>query len=272
MADEGAVQTESEEAGWFASKGINIFLSCVVAMAIIGFFVGTSSDHYDAQLAGFGDDDRPEQQVEPARSYSELMADPYQGNPHWEEELKRLSELRPDPHDEVERSDEMTNQALADRIEHRAYEGAPPTVPHAVRETGATECMACHGEGLRVTERLATVMSHEYMTNCTQCHVVEEASIPTPDSRYDELPLDNAFVGLQRWGEGDRAQPGAPPVTPHPVNLREDCTSCHGTMARPGIRTTHPWKTQCVQCHAPGATLDQRPMMEGLPEVGSFHE
>ena len=163
---------------------------------------------------------------------------------------------------------EMTAQALEERREHRAYEGAPPTVPHPVAETGATECMACHGDGLRIDgERLATPMSHEYMTNCTQCHVPEAPGLAIPDARYDELPVDNAFAGLERWGEGDRAYPGAPPTSPHPTNMREDCMSCHGTVARPGLRTTHPWKTQCTQCHAPSATLDQQPMMPDLPPV-----
>ena len=258
---------EPDEQGWFFAKGINIFLAVVVGLAVIGFFVGTRGEPYDAQLTGFGDEDRPEQVADPARSYRELMDAPYQGNRHWEKSLDELSRDRPGPFDEVVRTEEMTEQALLDRRNSRAYEGAPPTIPHSVRQTGATECMACHGEGLRITERLAPPMSHEYMTNCTQCHVVQESPIPAPDSRYDEFPLDNTFAGLQRWGEGDRAYVGSPPVTPHPTNMREDCTSCHGTMARPGIRTTHPWQTQCVQCHAPSATLDERPMMPDLPPV-----
>jgi nitrate reductase (cytochrome), electron transfer subunit len=36
-------------------------------------------------------------------------------------------------------------------------------------------------------------------------------------------------------------------------------------MARPGIRTTHPWRSQCTQCHAPDATLEQMPMPADLP-------
>lgn len=268
MSDE-ANSEGAETETWNQIKGINVFLAVVVALAAIGFFVGTQGERYDAQLYGFSDEERPEYDVEAARSYSELMDDPYRRNTHWEESLAVLSKERPGLFDEVERSEEMTAQALQDRAEHRAYEGAPPSVPHPIREKGYADCMACHGEGVKIDGKLATQMSHEYLTNCTQCHVPETGSVPAPDSRYDELPLDNAFAGLKRWGEGQRAHPGAPPTNPHPMDMREDCMSCHGTLARPGIRTTHPWKTQCAQCHAPSATLEQQPVMLDLPPVGA---
>lgn len=263
-ADDGE---ESEGGGWLDFKGINVFFAVVVGLAVIGFFVGTSTDSYDARLAGFADDERPDKEVDEARSYAELMEHPYEGNPHWRQELERLSQDRPSLTDEVERTPQMFEEAIEDRMEHRAYEGAPPTIPHAIGETGGTECMACHGDGLEIDGRLATPMSHEYMTNCTQCHIPETGSIPAADTRYDELPLDNEFAGLERWGEGQRAHPGAPPVNPHPEHMREDCMSCHGEMARPGLRTTHPWKTECTQCHAPSSTLDQHPAMSDLPDV-----
>lgn len=269
-AEEGATQADR----WLEFKGINVFLAVVVGLAVIGFFVGTSGDPYEAQLAGFADGDRPEKEAEPARAYTELMEHPYEGNPHWRQELERLSEDRPGRMEEVERTPEMFADAIDDRMEHRAYEGAPPTIPHAINERSGSECMACHGEGLRIDGGLAPPMSHEYMTNCTQCHVPEAGSIPAPDADYDELPLDNAFAGLERWGPAERAHPAAPPTSPHPEHMREDCMSCHGEMARPGLRTTHPWKTQCTQCHAPSATLDQHPTMPELPRLGegSFDE
>ncbi len=253
---------------WGESKGIKVFLAVVVALAVIGFFVGTQGERYEAQLHGFSAEERSDHDVEPARSYSELMDTPYRGNTQWEKSLQALSKQRPGWMDEVERTEELTQRALSERLEHRAYEGAPPTVPHPIREKGYAECMACHGEGLKIDGQLATPISHEYMANCTQCHVPETGSLPAPDERYDELPLDNAFAGLQRWGSGQRAHPGAPPTTPHPETMREDCMSCHGTMARPGLRTTHPWQTSCTQCHAPSATLDQQPVIADLPPVG----
>lgn len=259
---------EPEANEWLDFKGLNIFFAVVVGLAIIGFFVGTYQDPYDAKLAGFAEEtDRPEGDAEPARAFHELMDDPYMRNLHWMGELDRLGEDRPAVTDEVERTDEMFEQALVDRRQNRAYEGAPPTVPHPIREQGYQDCMACHGEGVRIDDRLATPISHDYMPNCTQCHVPDAGSIPAEDSRYDELPLNNDFEGLNRWGPAERAHDGAPPTNPHPTQMREDCASCHGTTARPGLRTTHPYQPECQQCHAPTATLDQHPQIPGLQEV-----
>lgn len=268
--EETAGTGESDELfQWLELRGINVFLTVVIGLAVIGFFVGTTGDPFDAQLAGFSDE--PDDQVAddeamPARSYTELMENPYVNNDHWRTELQRLSEQRPAQTEEVERTPEMTARALDERQQHRAYAGAPPTIPHPVAETGSPACMACHGEGLRVDNRLAPPISHEERPNCTQCHVPANTNIPAEDTRRDELPLNNNFDGLDRWGPGDRAQPGAPPTIPHPTNMRGECSSCHGTMARPGLRTTHPWRIQCTQCHAPSATLDQRPTMQ-LPDI-----
>jgi nitrate reductase (cytochrome), electron transfer subunit len=44
---------------------------------------------------------------------------------------------------------------------------------------------------------------------------------------------------------------------PHPIFMRENCLSCHGAAGPEPIRTTHPWQTNCLQCHAPSAVLDQ---------------
>ncbi|HRC56557.1 MAG TPA: hypothetical protein PKU97_11575, partial [Kofleriaceae bacterium] len=78
------------------------------------------------------------------------------------------------------------------------------------------------------------------------------------------LPLqevaDSAFVGLPAPGRGERAWPGAPPTIPHTTWMRERCDSCHGVWGASGLRSTHPWRQSCTQCHAPAAALDQRPV------------
>ena len=114
-------------------------------------------------------------------------------------------------------------------------------------------CLACHGEGLRVSGRLAPKVSHPHYTSCTQCHIEGMRSGLTEPAE----PAENTFAGVSRAGPGARAWPGAPPTIPHTTWLREDCASCHGLVARPGLRTTHPWQTSCTQCHAPSAALDQ---------------
>ncbi len=57
----------------------------------------------------------------------------------------------------------------------------------------------------------------------------------------------------------NRAYDGAPPVMPHSRNFvrTRTCLSCHAPAGRPGLRTDHAQRTNCVQCHAVAASLDQ---------------
>lgn len=187
----------------------------------------------------------PVTDVSAAVSYSELPVK-LGPNARGEQTLSRLKFDKPRVFDAVTRTEEMKQATLADRARNRAYDGAPPTIPHPVEARSAASCLACHGEGLKVGDRIASRISHATLTNCTQCHV-EEAPVP----------VENGFVGAYCSGPGQRASPGAPPTIPHHTWMRENCTSCHGLVTRPGTRTTHPWLTNCTQCHAPSAALDQ---------------
>jgi nitrate reductase (cytochrome), electron transfer subunit len=241
-------------------RALHVFLAVVVALATIGYFVGTRPGVFvEVKRIGFGSAERPDHKVIAARTYSELMERPFESNVHWKQALAERAAERPEPHEPFERTPSAHARALEERAQNRAYAGAPPTIPHAVRQTGATECMVCHGEGLRIDGKLATPMSHEFMTNCTQCHVVSESPFPFAETNYDALPLNNAFAGLAGFSGGEPAFETAPPQIPHPTFMRSDCTSCHGTMAREGLRTTHPWRQSCTQCHAASATLEQKP-------------
>ncbi|MBC7173216.1 MAG: nitrate reductase cytochrome c-type subunit, partial [Polyangiaceae bacterium] len=65
---------------------------------------------------------------------------------------------------------EEREASLSARLARRAYDGAPPVIPHAVDERGAPACLACHERGMRVDARIAPAMSHEPYTSCLQCH------------------------------------------------------------------------------------------------------
>lgn len=160
--------------------------------------------------------------------------------------LESLRSPRPGIFDLVVRTEEMKRAALGDRAKNRAFEGAPPTIPHRVDSSSSTACLACHGQGFIVGPRIATKICHPPFTNCLQCHVEQAGS-------SEVSVVDNLFAGLTRSGPGERASPGAPPTIPHHLFMREDCLSCHGWVARPGIRTTHPWLTACNQCHVAAA-------------------
>jgi nitrate reductase (cytochrome), electron transfer subunit len=62
-----------------------------------------------------------------------------------------------------------------------------------------------------------------------------------------------------------RAFDGAPPTIPHSTLMRTDCLSCHGPQGLYGLRTPHPERQSCLQCHAPGAHLDQYQFLSAGP-------
>lgn len=129
------------------------------------------------------------------------------------------------------------------RAARRAYEGAPPVIPHPQM---GSPCIACHtGQAIEVKEMgVAPAMPHRLTTglgpasNCRQCHVFGEG-----------VTRDGPVSPVRR---GERAHPGAPPMIPHPLFMREDCAACHtGPAARAEIRCTHPERARCTQCHLP---------------------
>lgn len=200
--------------------------------------------------------------VPEAVTYSELPNARLQPNSRWSSNLTNLRFAKPGPFEPVIRTDEMKQLALADRTRNRAYDSAPPVIPHAIHQPQVSNCLACHAEGLKVGDRVATKVSHPHYSNCTQCHVEENRS---ESALIKHFLSDNDFEGTKRAGPGTRAWPGAPPTIPHTTWMRQDCTSCHGLVARAGIRTTHPWLTNCTQCHAPSAALDQVDFLKGQP-------
>jgi len=217
-----------------------------ISLAVVGYVLGLREPVRAARTLPPDDGRHADEHVPHAVAYSELPSHSLRPNAHWHQSLADLKFDRPGPFEPVIRTEEMKQAALADRAKNRAYDGAPPTIPHPVSTQSANGCLACHGQGLKVGDRVASKMSHALMTNCTQCHVEQ-----TPTT------TDNTFAGTVRSGPGERANPGAPPTIPHRTWMRQDCASCHGFVARPGLRTTHPWLTNCTQCHAPSAALDQ---------------
>lgn len=160
---------------------------------------------------------------------------------------------------------EQRTAALAARARRRAYDGAPPTIPHPIAQRDWPNCTTCHGDGMRLSaQHTAPAMSHAPYGSCVQCHVVSEGPVPGAPPPAGPMAMDNSFVGLESAGAGPRAWPGAPPQIPHPTLMRSRCESCHGQLAL-GLRTSHPWRQSCTQCHTPSAALDQRPVLAEAP-------
>jgi nitrate reductase (cytochrome), electron transfer subunit len=153
----------------------------------------------------------------------------------------------------------------------RAYPGAPPRIPHVLspEEFRGTTCNACHERGGYSARFGAyTPMSpHPEFRNCLQCHAVDDGSVGVlANGRV--AGGDAAAARMQRaaaaplvpldWKTSDwpatnlRAMTGSPPAIPHPLDLRGNCLACHGGPgAVAEIRTTHPERANCRQCHVP---------------------
>jgi cytochrome c-type protein NapB len=148
------------------------------------------------------------------------------------------------------------------RASRRAFNGAPPIIPHTVENTNDSACYACHSNGAKMAGMKASVMSHEYLANCTQCHA-PPPPVPFKDADWS---VQSDFVGLPAPKAGERAFTGAPPTIPHSQWMREKCNACHGgPNGWAGMESTHPWRTNCTQCHAPSAVLDQAIPTETIP-------
>jgi len=134
--------------------------------------------------------------------------------------------------------------------ERRAYYGAPPAIPHDVTPSNSIQqsCNVCHERGGFVPKWNAytPVTPHPEYQNCTQCHVERRTETLFVETNWQSPPPPD----LHR-----PALPGNPPPIPHHLQLREDCLSCHsGPHSVPEIRSSHPDRLNCRQCHTPHTT------------------
>lgn len=132
----------------------------------------------------------------------------------------------------------------------RAFYTAPPVIPHEIVAKNAAECLDCHRQVTRLEDgRVAMATPHPQFSNCMQCHV------PGVSGGFDERQSD--WEGLEEPERGDRWFALSPPTVPHRIKLRENCLSCHGPQ-NPDmrLRTTHPQRTSCLQCHVPNVMAE----------------
>jgi nitrate reductase (cytochrome), electron transfer subunit len=226
-----------------------------ITVSFVGFVLGTGPRSPAGPHAR--NDADPERSDAPlARSHAELASAPWRQNVEWEP--GSLPVRAP-----VTTADaEARAAALARRATRRAFEGAPPTIPHPVSQGSGVECRACHEHGAEVAGRIAPAMSHPWMSMCTQCHV-PETHVLGVHSESAAATVDSDFVGHRRNEGSVRHGLGAPPQPLHGRFLRERCLSCHGPSGAPGLQTSHPERTICEQCHATDAWSMQHPGVEG---------
>jgi cytochrome c-type protein NapB len=237
-----------------ANRATKVALASIIVLAGIGFFIGINQGvprHDDVALfAAETSSVSGATDVLPATDYGEMRrSTKARGRVYGVDELPRQQR---DLFAVVEVDLEARRASLATRSERRAYNGAPPVIPHTVDQISNDACLLCHGASFALGENVARDAPHPYYANCTQCHAP-----PSPQDLPHTMTIANAFDGVAAPFEGERAWIGAPPTIPHSTWMRQNCQACHGPEGWQGMESTHPWRTACLQCHAPSATLDQ---------------
>lgn len=154
----------------------------------------------------------------------------------------------------------------------RAYAGAPPRIPHGLTDTEFRLglCASCHERGGFVPRfgGYAPVTPHPEFRECLQCHAPDAMTVGIPlPGEPGGLSCSQCHVDPDRpppslvsldWAplrapdRNQRATEGSPPWIPHDLQLRGNCLACHaGPGAVRELRTTHPERIACRQCHVP---------------------
>jgi cytochrome c-type protein NapB len=147
--------------------------------------------------------------------------------------------------------DGSAGRTLNQYYSRRQYLGSPPEIPHPVEVHGEElECVMCHADGgwTNILKRITPVTPHPEMASCMQCHVW-----PVTDTLFRA----NDWQSLSPPRLGRSYLPGAPPVIPHDLQMRENCNACHvGPGAIATIRMKHQWQGNCWQCHMPDTPVE----------------
>lgn len=240
------------------SRGLQVVLAIVLVAAISGYFIGLRETATStATVSSFGDG----RHGEPVSQGPVLAAVDYRSIGALRQQQRSVTQSTvsdlPVPSYEIPESDfaavssrdaEAVASVVQARAGRRAFDGAPPTVPHSTNQMDSAACLSCHEKGRVIGPLTAPRMCHEMFVSCAQCHVEQIAAMPGVVEQ-PSAAASNSFVGLSAAVVGDRAFTGAPPVIPHPVWMRSDCLSCHGPAGVQPMQTSHPWRQSCVQCH-----------------------
>lgn len=159
-------------------------------------------------------------------------------------------------------------RSLKEYYARRAYPGAPPAIPHEELNGstfGPAPCLGCHRNGGFVPQfkAYAPITPHPELGACTQCHVAA-----------NEGPLFRAteFIAAKEPPIDQQSLNGAPPPIPHGLAMRNNCLSCHASPSAPReIRTDHPERVNCRQCHAAVVESGQQSAFERFDGGAPWH-
>ncbi|MBK9992315.1 MAG: hypothetical protein IPP19_16745 [Verrucomicrobia bacterium] len=243
-----------------------------LTLGLSGFFMGlrqtelaSADSRPRIEMVQTADKGSPEIDVPVAPLYAELPSGKLRLNKDWVVHLATLKQPAPEAQYVVASLSPADLARLrATRTTRRQYDGAPPVAPHPLDQLTPVACLECHGKPTKIGNTQVSQISHPVYTNCIQCHVSSAGPSSTWKERNVALSEGNSFSGKEQSGQGTRAYVGAPPAMPHTTWMRDDCMSCHGPGGTVALRTSHPNRQSCTQCHAVNAALDSR-LASGLP-------
>jgi cytochrome c-type protein NapB len=240
-------------------KATTIVVAIVFTISVSGFFMGMRQTVRETdQNIEFTELHPAETHhtVKGAVDYRDIAAAGFGPNAEFK---SRLSSLRSGPSGGSSQTRFASETELrAKRESRRAYDGAPPIVPHPIAQNSAAVCMQCHTEATIIGDVVAPAISHPTYTSCTQCHVSSEGLGSRWNTAEFDLHTGNRFAGDHEKKIAEQAYPDSPLTIPHTLHMRQNCLSCHGELGTSPIRTTHPERTSCLQCHVPSSDVDKR--------------
>ncbi len=252
-------------------KTLAVICMAVGMLAVSGFFMGMRQTENEGVRSRFQQTGNTNSGPIPADlpnapKYKEIAKTAWKANRDWHFTLADLPHATEPP--KLGAADPAESAAAVERRKNlRAYDGAPPVIPHAIDTISTAACASCHGAGENkvIGGKRPAEMSHPWITNGTSCHVPSNGLRQVTEAPEARLLADNSFSGKPSPGKGTRAYAGAPPTMPHQVWMRQNCMACHGPGREQAIRTSHPERRNCLQCHAPNSAFDNRESYLGDP-------
>lgn len=135
-------------------------------------------------------------------------------------------------------------------------------MPHPIAQDSAASCLQCHRQSTRISDVIAPAISHPEYTSCTQCHVSGKGLGSRWNTAEFDLHTGNRFSGDHEKKIAEQAYPDSPLTIPHTLHMRQNCISCHGELGTSPIRTSHPERQSCSQCHVPGSNVEKQNFAE----------
>ncbi|MGJ8649711.1 MAG: nitrate reductase cytochrome c-type subunit [Opitutaceae bacterium] len=242
-------------------KATTLVVAAVFTISVSGFFMGMRQTVKETGqpvdlLTQHDEADHSTHSVKPAVDYSLIAEAGFGPNAHFKSQLNTLVSHPADSGHPIQLL--ATAAVLREkRNARRAYDGAPPIVPHPITQDSAASCLQCHSKATQIGDVVAPGISHPIYTSCTQCHVSDKGLGSRWNTAEFDLHTGNRFAGNYDAKPVERAYTDSPPTIPHQVHMRQNCMSCHGELGTSPIRTTHPERQSCTQCHVPSGQVDK---------------